>query len=189
MQETSEQLEPDSLTPHTPIYTVGYARRSVEQFIALLHQYEIKYLVDIRSQPYSSANQQFSKGPLEKVLKRHHIGYLRKKLKNGEEEMDERKAYPSDLTDAEWEILEPLIPAISEEASRSNRATRDCQRHSLRLRSGCPWRLMPHDLPAWGTVYYYFRAWRKASIWDKALQALRKQMRKSKGEMKSPVLL
>ena len=45
---------------------------------------------------------------------------------------------------------------------------------------------MPHDLPAWGTVYYYLRTWRIAGIWDKVLEALRKQMRKKQGRDEEP---
>ena len=101
--------------------------------------------------------------------------------------MSERKAYPSDLTDAEWEILAPLIPAISEEATVPTVARREIVNGILYvLRSGCPWRLMPHDLPAWGTVYHYFRTWRKAGIWDQALEALRKQMRQTQGRDEEP---
>ena len=45
---------------------------------------------------------------------------------------------------------------------------------------------MPHDLPAWGTVYDYFRTWRIAGIWDKALQALHRQMRQKQGRDEEP---
>jgi putative transposase len=45
---------------------------------------------------------------------------------------------------------------------------------------------MPHDLPAWSTVYYYFRTWRIAGIWDKALDALRGQMRQKQGRDEEP---
>jgi putative transposase len=101
--------------------------------------------------------------------------------------MNERRAYPSDLTDAEWEILEPLIPEVSEDATVPTISRREIVNGILYvLRSGCPWRLMPHDLPAWGTVYYYFRTWRIAGIWDKAMQALRKQMRQKQGRDEEP---
>jgi putative transposase len=101
--------------------------------------------------------------------------------------MIDRKAYPSDLTDAEWEILEPLIPAISEEAVHVKYTRREIVNGILYvLRSGCPWRLMPHDLPAWGTVHDYFRQWQKQGIWDQALEALRKQMRKKQGRDEEP---
>ena len=110
-----------------------------------------------------------------------------KKHKNGEEEMADRKAYPSDLTDAEWEILEPLIPAISEEAVNVKYTRREIVNGILYvLRSGCPWRLMPHDLPAWGTVHDYFRQWQKQGVWDQVLEALHKQKRKKQGRDQEP---
>jgi putative transposase len=101
--------------------------------------------------------------------------------------MSDRKAYPSDLTDAEWEILEPLIPAISEEAVNVKYTRREIVNGILYvLRSGCPWRLMPHDLPAWGTVYDYFRMWQKQGIWDQVVEALRKRMRRKQGRDEEP---
>ncbi len=54
------------------------------------------------------------------------------------------------------------------------------------LRSGCPWRLLPNDLPAWGTVYDYFRQWQKQGIWDQVLEALRRQKRKKQGRDQEP---
>jgi putative transposase len=101
--------------------------------------------------------------------------------------MSKRRAYPSDLTDAEWKILEPLIPEVSEDATVETISRREIVNGILYvLRSGCPWRLMPHDLPAWGTVYYYFRTWRIAGIWNKAMQALRKQYRHKQGRDEEP---
>jgi putative transposase len=101
--------------------------------------------------------------------------------------MTDRKAYPSDLTDAEWEILEPLIPAISEEAVNVKYTRREIVNGILYvLRSGCPWRLMPHDLPAWGTVYDYFRMWQKQGIWDQVMETLRKRMRYKQGRDEEP---
>src|SRR5215470_19149304 len=101
--------------------------------------------------------------------------------------MADRKAYPSDLTDAEWEIMEPLIPEVSENATIPTIWRREIVNGILYvLRSGCPWRLLPNDLPAWGTVYFYFRTWRIAGIWDKALQALRNQMRRAQGRDEEP---
>ena len=59
-----------------PIYTVGYGNRSIEIFTELLHKYQIKYLVDVRSQPYSQYNQQFSKDSLEKYVSLQGIRYM-----------------------------------------------------------------------------------------------------------------
>ena len=101
--------------------------------------------------------------------------------------MTKRKAYPSDLTDAEWEILEPLIPAISAEAAHVIHERREIVDGMLYiLRSGCPWRLLPHDLPPWGTVYSYFLTWRNEGIWDIVLHTLRRQMRKEQDRDEEP---
>jgi putative transposase len=101
--------------------------------------------------------------------------------------MSNRKAYPSDLTDAEWEILEPLIPAVDADAPNVQHTRREIVNGILYvLRSGCPWRLLPHDLPAWGTVYDYFRTWKNEGIWDKVMQALRKQARQKEGRDEEP---
>ena len=59
-----------------PIYTIGYGNRSVEDFVKLLQQYGIKFLVDIRSQPYSQFHPDFSKEALEKSLKQYAIQYV-----------------------------------------------------------------------------------------------------------------
>lgn len=59
-----------------PIYTIGYGNRTIEQFIELLKRYEIAYVVDVRSQPYSRYSPQFSKDALEKHLRSHKISYI-----------------------------------------------------------------------------------------------------------------
>jgi transposase len=67
-----------------------------------------------------------------------------------------RQAYPSDLTDAQWAILEPLVPLAAPDAPHLMYERREIVNAILYvLRSGCPWRMLPHDLPAWGTVYWY----------------------------------
>jgi uncharacterized protein (DUF488 family) len=59
-----------------PIYTIGYGNRTLEQFIALLKQYEIAFVADVRSQPYSRHNNDFSKHDLAAHLKQHNIRYI-----------------------------------------------------------------------------------------------------------------
>ena len=59
-----------------PIYTIGYGNRSIEEFVGLLQQYDIKFLVDTRSQPYSRYNPDFSKDALERRLKQASIRYI-----------------------------------------------------------------------------------------------------------------
>jgi putative transposase len=89
-----------------------------------------------------------------------------------------RKAYQTDLSDAEWSCLEPYLPAP--EANGRPRL------HHLReildaifyiVRSGCAWRLLPHDFPPWKTVYHYFRFWRLDGTWERMHAALRKRVR------------
>jgi len=59
-----------------PIYTIGYGNRSIEEFVELLQRYEIKFLADVRSQPHSRFNPEFSQEALEKRLKQHSIRYI-----------------------------------------------------------------------------------------------------------------
>lgn len=59
-----------------PIYTIGYGKRSVSEFIEVLHQHEIAYLIDVRSAPYSRYKPEFSKAPLAKELEQHGIRYV-----------------------------------------------------------------------------------------------------------------
>ncbi len=85
-----------------------------------------------------------------------------------------QRAYPSDLTDSQWELLAPLIPPVKPDAVYYLHERRDLVNAILYvLRSGCPWRSLPHDFPAWGTVYYSFRLWEQEGIWDRVLESLR----------------
>ena len=63
-------------TDTVPIYTIGYGSRSIEDFIEVLQQYKIAYLIDVRSVPHSSYKTEFSKKPLENELIRHDIRYV-----------------------------------------------------------------------------------------------------------------
>jgi len=98
-----------------------------------------------------------------------------------------RRAYPSDLTDEQWAVLEPLIPEPSTEGRPVEIERREIVNAILYvLRSGCPWRHVPHDLPAWGTVYYYFRRWLREGVWDHVLATLRMRMRTQQGRNAQP---
>jgi len=97
------------------------------------------------------------------------------------------RAYPSNLTDAQWSILEPLIPAISPDAVFYVHERRDIVDAILYvLGSGCPWRARPHDLPAWHTAYHYFRKWQREGVWDQVLAALRMKVRLQQGREAEP---
>ena len=95
--------------------------------------------------------------------------------------MDIRKSYPSDLSDKEWEILEPLIPAAKEGGRPREVDMREVMNGIFYvLKSGCQWDMLPHDLPPTGTVYYYYNMWRKDGTWqwmnDQSREALRKKL-------------
>ena len=98
-----------------------------------------------------------------------------------------RSAYSSDLTDKQWEILRPLIPLPSKDGRPATVERRELVNAILYvLRSGCPWRLLPHEFPAWGTVSYSFRRWQDEGVWEQILQALRLQVRQKEGREAEP---
>lgn len=98
-----------------------------------------------------------------------------------------QRAYPSDLSDAQWALLEPLIPPLCADAAYHKHERRAIVNAILYvLRSGCPWRLLPHDLPPYGTVHDYFRKWQRDGTWDRVLEALRMQMRTKQGREAQP---
>ena len=96
--------------------------------------------------------------------------------------MSERKSYPSDLTNQEWGILEPLVPPVKCGGRPADHARREVV-NGIRyvLRTGCQWRALPHDLPPWKTVYTYFRTWRLNGTWKCIHDTLRKQVRQADG--------
>jgi putative transposase len=98
-----------------------------------------------------------------------------------------RTAYPYDLTDAEWRILEPLVPVPLPGGRPPRHARREIVNAILSvLRTGCQWRAMPHDLPPWGTVWWYFRQWREAGLWEQINTTLREQDRVRVGREPTP---
>jgi putative transposase len=87
-------------------------------------------------------------------------------------------AYPSDLTDLEWRIIEPLLPL----PARQGRPRKYSLRNVLNaifyvIRTGCQWRAVPHDLPPWATAYHYWWVWRKTGLWEQLNMRLREHLR------------
>jgi putative transposase len=98
-----------------------------------------------------------------------------------------RLLYPTDLTDAQWQLLAPLIPpAKSGGRPRTNDMREIVNAILYILRGGCSWRMMPHDLPPWSTVWGYFRRWRQDGTWERIHDALRPQVREMEGREPTP---
>jgi transposase len=101
--------------------------------------------------------------------------------------MRERKSYPTDLTDREWAILQPLVPASKPGGRPCRWSRREIVDAIFYLvRSGEAWRLLPHDLPPWQTVYHYFRLWRKDGTWEQIHTRLREEARRRMGREPTP---
>lgn len=90
--------------------------------------------------------------------------------------------YPSDVTDAEWNVIAPLLPPAKPGGRPRTAALREVVNALFYLsRSGCAWRMLPKDFPPYQTVYDYFRNWRKDGTWAKVHDALRDRVREKVG--------
>ena len=97
-----------------------------------------------------------------------------------------RKPYPSDLTDEQWAIIEPLIPVPSAGRPRIVDMREVLNAIFYLNRSGCQWDMLPHDLPAKSTVYDHFAQWKDDGTWQTILDALRQQVRVAAGRDPNP---
>ena len=99
----------------------------------------------------------------------------------------ERKPYPSDISDEEWALLEPMIPPAKTGGRRRSTNMREVFNAIFYvLKSGCQWDMLPHDLPPKGTVFEYFNTWRKDGIWQRMNQVLREELRQELGREAPP---
>jgi len=99
--------------------------------------------------------------------------------------VESRHPYDTDLTDAEWNRLEPLVPA----AKPGGRPVKHPRREIVNgifyiVRSGSAWKLLPHDLPPWRTIYHYFWSWRRDGTWQTIHDTVREWVRR---ELQPPV--
>jgi putative transposase len=97
------------------------------------------------------------------------------------------RRYPSDLSDEEWRLLEPHLPA----PKRRGRPRLHSPRQIVNavfyvLKSGCQWRMLPREFPPWKTVFHYFRAWRLDGTWERMNQAMRRRLRERLGRHPEP---
>lgn len=101
--------------------------------------------------------------------------------------MPRDRHYPSDLTDAQWALIEPLLPA----ARRGGRPEKHPRRAIVDailyvVRTGCAWRQLPVDFPPWQTVYWYFVRWEQQQVTEQIMQQLRKRVRTAQGRNEQP---
>lgn len=100
----------------------------------------------------------------------------------------ERVPYPSDLTDAQWRVIEPLLPrrdpSVGGRPGYDRRLIVDTILYVLR--AGCAWRMVPHDLAPWSTAYRWFRAWSQDGTWNRVHDRLRAQVRAAEGRDPEP---
>jgi transposase len=101
--------------------------------------------------------------------------------------MPARRRYPTDLTDAQWAILEPLVPAVRPGGRPATHARREIVDAMLYvLRGGISWRSLPHEYPPWQTVYDDFRRWRDDGTWEQIAATLRERVRIKLGREPTP---
>ena len=102
----------------------------------------------------------------------------------------QRQSYQSDVTEQEWKWLKKYLPEASRKGTRGRP-----QEWPLReivnalfylLRTGCQWRMLPHDLPPWQSVYYHYQKWQRSEIWTKVTRLLREKVRQKAGREATP---
>ncbi len=80
------------------------------------------------------------------------------------------KVYPSDLSDAEWALIQPLIPPAKPGGHpRTTDMRRVCNGIFYLLKTGCQWQYLPKDFPPSPTVYYYYRKWQRKGVWERGM--------------------
>ena len=101
--------------------------------------------------------------------------------------MAPERLYPTDLTDAQWAVLEPLIPPPKPGGRPRALDMRQVVNAIVYLdRAGCQWRMLPREYPNWKTVYWYFTRWQDDGTWERLTDALRRQVRRQMGRDPDP---
>lgn len=94
--------------------------------------------------------------------------------------------YSTDLTDAQWNKIKSYLDAKSRKRKYSLRCVWNALMYVVK--TGCQWRMLPHDFPKWQTVYYYYRKWVEAELFDRLLDKLRSKVRVSRGQKERATL-
>lgn len=99
----------------------------------------------------------------------------------------DRESYPTDVNDSQWLKLSPLIPAGKPGGRPRSSDEREIVNAIFYVnRSGCAWRLLPHDFPPWQTAYSYFRMWKRDGTWSLIHDYMREQVRIQVGRNPEP---
>lgn len=98
-----------------------------------------------------------------------------------------RKASTTDLSDREWRIVEPLLPAPKQRGRKITYDRREILTAIFYLnRNGCTWRDLPGDFPSYGIVSHSYHTWRRCGLWQAINDALRTQLRVAEGRHEQP---
>jgi putative transposase len=101
--------------------------------------------------------------------------------------MSNAAAFPTRLTDAQWAVLEPLVPAHKGGGRPPKYTRRDLVEAMIYVvRQGCTWRALPAEFPYWNTVFWYYQEWQKDGTWDRIADALRRLVRVAEGRDPEP---
>jgi putative transposase len=99
----------------------------------------------------------------------------------------ERTPYPTDVTDEQWKLVDSIFPDPKPGGRPRKTDLREVLNALLYLvRTGCQWRMIPHEFPPWRTCYNYYRAWIDSGTWDEILYVLRLDLRKQAGRNDQP---
>jgi len=99
-----------------------------------------------------------------------------------------RQSYATDLSDEQWELIFPLIVLPTGGAPRTTDLREIFNVIYYQLRTGCQWRLLPHDFPPEGTVRWYFHRFKRSGLWEKINDHLRRAVRVQAGRGEEPSL-
>lgn len=99
-----------------------------------------------------------------------------------------RQTYPSDLSEAQWELLRPWVekPASHGGTHRKYPLVEIVNALLYVLKSGCPWEMLPHDFPPWESVYDHYRRWKRDGTFERLEDFLRKRVRVAEGREPTP---
>jgi putative transposase len=95
--------------------------------------------------------------------------------------------YPTDLTDEQWALVEPVVrPRASQPGPRCRDLRAVVNALLYMAKSGCQWRLLPQNFPHWSAVRHYFDKWNASGLWQELLEALNRAVREKKGSEQAP---